>query len=216
MKSECQKSLTDADIEALREKIKPYHTEKRYLHALAVEREAASLGKLYLPEKIAELRASALLHDITKKNDLEKQLKYCAEFGIIISKYDMLSPKTFHAKTAAALIGRDFPEFDRSEIVSGVRWHTTGHDEMTVFEAIIYLADYIEETRTFPACAELRSYFYDGIAAGRDKREHLYETMVMSFDKTICDLVCDGAMIDTDTIQARSFYLQKLNGTAKN
>ena len=87
------------------------------------------------------LRAAALLHDITKKCDFEKQLQYCAEFDIIIGNYDKLSPKTFHSKTAAAIIPRDFPEFDDEEIISGVRWHTTGHDGMTDFEAIVYLAD---------------------------------------------------------------------------
>ncbi len=203
-----EKRITEEDILALREKIRPYLKEKRYLHTLAVEKEAEYLGRLYLPEKVMNLRAAALLHDITKKCDFEKQLQYCDEFGIIIGDYDMLSPKTFHSKTAAALIMRDFPEFNVEDIVSGVRWHTTGHDNMTVFEAIIYLADYIEETRTFQDCVILRKYFRDMIDSGEDKDLALCRTMVKSFDMTIANLISEGAPVDTDTVSARNYYLR--------
>jgi len=205
-----EKRITEEDILSLREKIRPYLKEKRYLHTLAVEKEAEFLGNLYLPEKVMSLRAAALLHDITKKCDFEKQLQYCDEFGIIIGDYDKLSPKTFHSKTASALISRDFPEFDTEDITSGVRWHTTGHDNMTVFEAIIYLADYIEETRTFPDCVALRKYFRDGIGAGEDKDLVLSRTMVKSFDMTIANLIEEGAPVDTDTVSARNFYLRSV------
>ena len=67
--------FSESDILTLREKVKPYLTEKRYSHTLAVEKEAAYLGSIYLPEKIAELRVSALLHDVTKKCDFEKVLQ---------------------------------------------------------------------------------------------------------------------------------------------
>ncbi len=202
---------TEEDILSLREKVKPYLTEKRYLHTLAVEREAQRLGEMFLPKKILHLRAAALLHDITKKCVLEKQLHYCEKFDIIINDYDIMSPKTFHSRTAAALISCDFPEFCKSEIVDGVRWHTTGHEGMTVFEAIIYLADYIEDTRTFPDCIELRRYFYDGIKAGDDKYLHLYRTMVKSFDMTVGNLLSEGAVVDTDTVQARNYYLKLIS-----
>lgn len=203
-------TYTEADILALREKIKPYLTAKRYAHTLAVEREAQYLGEIYLPESVMKLRASALLHDVTKKDDLQKQLHYCDKFDIIISDYDICSPKTFHSKTAAALITEAFPEFADEEIVNGVRWHTTGREGMSVFEAIVYLADYIEDTRTFPDCVKLRRFFRDGIASGEDKYLLLYRTMVKSFDMTVRGLLDEGALVDTDTVMARSYYLLKL------
>lgn len=209
------KVIEESDILFLREAVKSYLTEKRYLHTLAVEREAARLGELYLPEKTAELRCAALLHDITKKCDLEKQLQYCEEFDIIMGDYDILSPKTFHSKTAAAVAARDFPELATPDVISGVRWHTTGHDNMTVFEAIVYLADYIEDTRSFSDCVELRDYFYTGLAAGEDKNELLCRTMIRSFDMTVSGLIEEGAPIDSDTVQARSFYISRLRSLSK-
>ncbi len=210
-----ERVYTEDDVIRLREQIRPYLTEKRYAHTLAVEREADFLGQIYMPENVLKLRASALLHDITKMCVSEKQLQYCSEFGIIISDYDILSPKTLHSKTAAALIGRDFPEFDDCEITEGVRWHTTGRDGMSVFEAIIYLADYIEDTRTFPDCVELRRYFREALDSGEDKHVLLYRTMVKSFDMTIKNLLDDGKLICEDTVRARNYYVKLLLTSGK-
>ena len=197
-------------ITTLRTAVKPYLTEKRYAHTLAVEKEAAALARLYLPEKEEALRIAALLHDITKKESTEKQLQMCAEFGIMVSEDDVLAPKTFHAKTAAALAERDFPSYANEEICRGIRYHTTGRADMTVFEAIVYLADYIEETRTFADCVTLRCYFYHRIETEPpEKRDSiLRDTMILSFDMTIRNLMEEGGLIDHDTIEARNGYVR--------
>lgn len=200
--------LSDEMLSVLRERVRGYLKPKRYLHTLAVEEEAAKLGEMFLPERINALRAAALLHDITKRDDLEKQLQYCSEFGIIYDVSDKASPKLFHAKTAAAVAGRDFAEFVDDEIISGIRWHTTGRAEMTTFESIVYLADYIEKTRTFPDCVMLRRYFYGGICEpGTDLSDHFRKTMVLSFDMTIRNLIEEGSPIDRDTVAARNRFL---------
>ncbi len=205
-----RKELSESKLAELREAVRPYLKPKRYLHTLAVEEEAARLGALFLPERVNALRASALLHDITKKDDLEKQLQYCAEFGIIYDIFDRNSPKIFHAKTAAELARRDFSDYVDDEIISGIRWHTTGRAEMTLFETIVYLADYIEKTRDFEDCVVLRRFFYDGISdPAADRRECLVRTMVLSFDMTIRQLLSDGAPIDGDTIGARNRFLRE-------
>ena len=203
--------LTDEMLSVLRERVRDYLKPKRYLHTLAVEEEAARLGELFLPDRINALRAAALLHDITKRDDLEKQLQYCSEFGIIYDVLEKSSPKLFHAKTAAELARRDFAEFVDDEIISGIRWHTTGREQMTAFESIVYLADYIEKTRTFPDCVELRRYFWDGVAEpGADVAEHFKKTMVLSFDMTIRNLIEENAPIDRDTVAARNRFILEL------
>lgn len=205
--------ITEEMLSDLREDIKPYLTEKRYAHTLAVEKAAAELGAVYLPDQVTKLRAAALLHDITKKADTEKQLQYCGEFGIMVTQSDRQSPKIFHARTGAALAERDFAAYADPMVISGIRWHTTGHDGMTVFEAIVYLADYIEETRTFPDCVALRQYFREELAKADTPAEReavLRRTMVRSFDMTIRNLLEENAPVDNDTINARNYYLAAL------
>ncbi len=202
--------LNEEKLDILRKRVEEYLTEKRYRHTLAVEREAEALGKVYLPDKLLELRCSALLHDITKMLSLEKQLQYCQMFGIMVRNGDELSPKIFHAKTAAELAKRDFSEFVDDEIISGIRWHTTGRRDMSLFESIVYLADYIEDTRTFDDCVKLRRYFYDRISDGSDREEVLLLTLIRSFDMTIGNLMEEGALIDSDTIDARNYFIENL------
>ena len=64
--------LTDEEVVVLSERVRPYLTGKRYEHTVAVAEEAARLGELFLPGRINNLRAAALLHDITKRADFQK------------------------------------------------------------------------------------------------------------------------------------------------
>lgn len=206
--------ITDEMLENLRGKIRSYVTRERtYEHILGTEKAAYELAKIYLPEEMHNMaRAAALLHDITKNLTVDEHMEILRDSDCI-SEVELRSPKLLHSKSAAALIPADFPEFDDSTVVSAVFWHTTGHDGMTVFEMLIYLADYIEETRTFPDCIALRNYFFDNINGYKtecDKFFHLYKTMVKSFDYTIGGLIEDETFIDNNTVECRNYCLQML------
>lgn len=212
-------SITADTLSTLRERITPYLKEKRYRHTLAVEDEAARIGAVYLPHKIGKLRIAALLHDITKRASFEKQLQYCEEFGIMVSAQDIASPKVFHAMTAEAVARRDFADFVDEEVLSGIRWHTTGCDKMSLFSAIVYLADYIEPSRTFEDCVALREYFWSGMPDAEDslgRTVHFCKTMVMSFDLTIQNLIREGEGICTDTVLARNCFIDRLESLTKD
>ena len=199
---------TDEMLSELREKVRPYLKPKRYEHTLAVEREAAALGEIFIPSEVKRLRAAALLHDVTKKLDLSEHLQICREFDIIVGGCPEMEKKLFHSKTAPAIIGRDFDGYYDDDILSAVRWHTTGRDNMTVFEALVYLADYIEDTRTFTDCVLLRRYFYSRLSAGElTPLEIFRKTMIMSFDMTIKNLIDEKGLIDLDTISARNYFV---------
>jgi nicotinate-nucleotide adenylyltransferase len=204
--------LSEEDIRELSEKVQPYLTGKRYAHTMAVAEEAARLGAIFgfSEDDRNRLRASALMHDITKLADSKKQLQYCEEFGIIIEPEKNVSASVFHGITGAALAARDFADYADADILSGIRWHTTGRYGMTVFESIIYLADYIEPTRTFDDCLALRQYFYDriaGCASETERDDILRDTMIYSFDLTIGNLLEDQRIIDSDTICARNYFI---------
>lgn len=190
--------------------IKALETEKRFNHTLGVQKEAYELGNIFLPNKAYKLQLSGLLHDITKDFSLEKQLKLCEKYNVSIDKNNIV-PKLLHAKTgceyARELFGKEVID---DEIYSAIYYHTTGRNNMSLFEAIIYLADYIESGRTFEDCVLLRNYFYDNIKNANsfdDKLEILRKTMVLSFDLTIKNLIEENKQIDMDTIEARNYFL---------
>lgn len=197
----------ESALAELRASVSREMSEKRFRHTAEVEKMAARLGRLYAPDKVDVLRAAALLHDITKEYSAERQVQICREQGIRISKQDILTPKTFHAKTAAALIPTLYPEFADDEVISAVRWHTTGRANMGLLEKLVYLADYIDESRTFPDCVALREMFWIELPETMSYEErciHLDRVLIRSFDMTIAGLIEDGVPISEDTFSARN------------
>lgn len=207
--------ITEKMLHSLREEVKGSMSERRFAHTAAVEEMVARLCALYCPEYTLQLRAAALLHDLTKELTPEEQEALCQAYDIPVDEAQRRSQKTYHAKTGAARIVRDFPAFADPIIVNAVRWHTTGHEEMTLTEKLLYLADYIDDTRTFPSCVLLRRYFFGAepeLMSQEERERHLRATLLLSFEHTLKDLAAEGAPIDEDTIRARNSLLAEESG----
>lgn len=186
--------------------IKRFVSGKRYTHSLGVEKECRALADIFgLNEKDRQrLSAAGYLHDITKEKTADEQIALCRKYGIETSPYDLLAPKLFHAKTGAALARELYPDVV-DDFVYGCIWrHTTGHPNMTLPEKLVYLADYIEEGRTFDDCVELRRYFYKHIENGENRDTVLRDTLIISFDMTMRSLMEDERLIDENTIATRN------------
>lgn len=200
-------------LDALRRSVGEGLSEYRYRHILEVERMIVRIGEIYLPHRIPELRAAALLHDFTKELSPTEHERILTSHGILLSESDRLSPKLYHAVTAAILFPERFPELATSDTVSAVRYHTTGREAMTLFEMLLYLADYIDESRTFSDCVALRSFFFSKDLPSLSEEErlsHLYETLVRSVDYTVRALTDEGAPISPDSILMRNDLIARL------
>ena len=204
------KIITEQALDELRADVRSQMGEKRYNHTLGVEREIDKLAQLYCPEKREMLRAAALLHDITKEYTAQMQIEVMEKHGIAVSEASLRSPKLFHSLTASLIIPERYPEFASDELVRAVSVHTTGCGSMTLSDKLLYLADYIEDTRTFEDCVALRRFFWNGIDNGEDILLHLDRTMVMSLDMTIRDLLERGKVIADDTLAARNSLILSL------
>lgn len=199
--------MTEKLILKLRDTVSTSMSPKRAFHTLEVEKMAVRLGEIYAPEKITVLRVAALLHDITKELSIDEHIELCKEYGIELSDNDILAPKTLHARTAAAKIERDFPDYNDADVISAVRWHTTGREGMSITDKLIYLADYIDDSRKFEDCVKLREFFFDfdfDSADDKEKLAHLRDTLIYSYDMTIAALLECTAPIAKDTFDARN------------
>lgn len=206
--------ISEEALEKLREQITSMMSGGRLLHTLAVERMAVRIADIYCPEKRDILAAAALLHDITKEKTVEEHIAICKKFGAEYSQQNIDAPKTFHAITAAALIPEKFPELADGEIISAVRYHTTGREGMTLIEKIIYIADYIDETRTFSDCITLREMFWGRDVSKMSEKErllHLDRVVLRSLEMTITDLIECGRVINSDTLAAKEYILKQVN-----
>jgi nicotinate-nucleotide adenylyltransferase len=133
---------------------------KRINHVLGCEAEAVKLAQHYGADE-EEAREAAILHDMTKALDLDDQLQLCRKYDIMTDTVERSEVKLLHSKTGAA-VARDL--FGVSDAVhDAIYWHTTGCEDMTLLEKIIYIADYIEPTRNFDGVDELRKLTYEDL-----------------------------------------------------
>ena len=206
--------ITDEMLDALRTRIGSLMSEHRYSHTLGVEKMAAFLSEFCLPEKEKELRAAALLHDVTKELSYEEQLCMLADIENLsnakLSSSDM-EPAVIHSFTAQVVVKRDFKEFATDEIVSAVTKHTVGDIDMSVFDKIIFLADFIEETRTYQASVDTRNFVINSMKNGEisQNSETLVKACIMEINSTISHLKAMGKVVNEKTVLAKAALLSK-------
>ena len=162
-------------------------------HVWGCEHEARSLAKRWGADE-GDAAEAGILHDITKKLTPAEQLLLSEKYGIINDTNELENAKLFHAKTGAAL-SRDLfgvPE----EIESAIRWHTTAHENMTLLEQIIYLADYIEPTRDFPGVERLRKLAYEDLRAA----------MILGLEMGLEEIRAEGREPHENSVRALEWF----------
>jgi nicotinate-nucleotide adenylyltransferase len=91
-----------------------------------------------------------------------------------------------------------------------------GRENMTLAEKIIYLADYIDETRTYEDCVALRNEFFSAEPEKMSKKEqidHLGRVILHSFEITIADLTRRGKVVSSCTVKAKNSIISELKNS---
>ena len=181
--------LTRLPPEKLRPTALSFLKHARIPHVLGTEQEAVRLALRYGAD-VDRARTAALLHDCTKRLEMDEQLALCAQYGIELDELEQQALKLLHAKTGAAVARDRFGVDD--EIYSAIFWHTTGHADMTLLEKVIYLADYIEPTRSFPGVDALRAACYEDLDKG----------LLMGLEMTVEEMKERGNPVHSATLAA--------------
>ena len=163
----------------------------RYRHTLGCEKAAIQLARRFGADE-EKCAFAALLHDITKRLSREEQLYLCEKYDIIPCDVEKVEWKMLHGKTAAEIARHEYRAPD--DVCDAIACHTTGKAGMTLIDKIIYLADYIEETRDF-----------DGVEPARRLAQHdIDRALLYCYDTSLADLVARGKLIHRDTVEARN------------
>ena len=93
----------------------------------------------------------------------KKKITMCEKNKFEITEFERNNPFLIHAKLGAFL-AKDKYKVEDPEILSAITWHTTGKEDMTLLEKIIYIADYIEPARNkAPHLTRLRKLAFTDI-----------------------------------------------------
>ena len=143
--------LSRENIDLIKADLKEKLPKKRYEHTLGVAYTAASLAMCY-GEDILKAELAGILHDVAKakksselKDDMKEYIDPYTD-GDYVALIADKAPQILHAVYAPCLAKKDYKIEDK-DILSAIRWHTTGKKDMTMLEKIVFVADYIEPNR---------------------------------------------------------------------
>ncbi|MFS0861634.1 bis(5'-nucleosyl)-tetraphosphatase (symmetrical) YqeK [Fredinandcohnia sp. 179-A 10B2 NHS] len=174
-------------------------TSHRYKHTLGVMETAIRLAEQYGAD-IKKAEAAAIFHDYAKFRDKEEMKQ------IIINQKmpsDLLIYNTelWHAPVGAYLVKTEVGIQDQ-EILHAITYHTSGRENMTLLEKVIFVADYIEPGRQFPGVDEVRK------VANQD----LDKALVLSLRNTIMFLVKKSQPVYPETLLTYNALLLEKEG----
>ena len=150
------------EIRKLRKKIEKVQDAKRFEHTLGVEYTAAALAMCY-GASVEDARLAGLLHDCAKCLTDEKRLSICKKNDIPVTEIEMRNPFLLHAKVGAFLAKEKYG-VGKQDILNAILYHTTGHENMSLLEKIIFVADYIEPGRKqAPNLLEIRKLAFQNL-----------------------------------------------------
>lgn len=183
-------------MDCARKKLMGMLDGSRYLHSLGVSETASRLAVKYGadPDKAS---LAGLVHDCAKSLSGGQLLKEAFDANIEVDYVDRAQPGLLHGPVGAVIARREFA-IDDDEILDSIRYHTTGREDMTLLDKIIYIADYIEPGRNFPGVEELRT----------ESAKDLDRGIMMAMDGTIEFVLERKMMLDLKTVRARNFMLR--------
>lgn len=144
------------------DKAATYLDAKRLVHSKNTALVALSLNRNFCP-KIDEDKVllAGLLHDVGKmydKTELPKNIK-----NAIPS--DSIGTPVQHQFVSAEIVKNDFRISDE-DVLNAIRFHTTGRENMSQFEKLIYVSDLISYERNFQGVESLRKAVYNDFEKG--------------------------------------------------
>jgi nicotinate-nucleotide adenylyltransferase len=178
-------------------------TPQRQAHSLRVAELAASRAvalKLFENKAIA----AALFHDCAKS--LDKNSPYLNDFTPPTAWGDI--PREVYHQFAGAFVAEKYFGVTDSEVLDAVRYHTSARPNMSELEKLIFLADMLEEGRSYEGVGELRALFFKG--------KDLDECLTEALKQTLLFLQKKGGEIYPLTREAYLFYAEKQNKKEKS
>lgn len=178
--------------------IKNRLTPKRLYHSICVAEKAKHLAEKYGadPEKAY---TTGLVHDIMKNESVEDMLQLIENDGQVLIENEKAITVTLHAIAGEVYLRKNLGVTDE-EVLSAVRWHTTGKEDMSLFEKVIYVADLVSEDREYPDVNEVRQLAED----------NLDKTLLRGLSFTIEDNARKHKLIHIDTVKAYNYYAERI------
>ena len=173
-------------------------TPQRLYHSICVAEQAKHLAEKFGGDS-EKAYTAGLIHDIMRYEPVEKMLELIENDGQILTDSEKNITVTLHAIAGEIFLRKELGVTD-NEILSAVRWHTTGKEDMSLLEKLIYVADLTSEDREYPDILEVRAM----------AEESLDKTCLRGLSFTIEDNAKKCRPIHIDTVKAYNYLAERI------
>lgn len=163
---------------------------KRFQHTMNVKKLAVRMAQHYgvNTEKTA---LAAILHDSAKELPRTELLQIMQD-NAIIKKGTQNRPEPVWHGICAAILAKTQWNVQDEEILSAIACHTTGKENMSKLDKILFLADMTSAERDYPGVEELRSL----------EMRNLDKAMIQALKMTISFVEQKNAIADPESAKA--------------
>ena len=121
--------------------------ERRLKHSLNVSKCAVKLSEIYKCDK-QKAEIAGLVHDCAKYFT-DEQIEDCVrKFNIELDPLEVNNLALSHS-VIGSYVAKEVFDIDDKEIINAIKYHTTGRENMSLLEKIIYMADLIKREGNF-------------------------------------------------------------------
>lgn len=185
------------DLNGIVEELGKWIDERRLHHSIGVSSCAVDLANHYGVDE-NKARLAGLVHDCAKSLSLEKFLELGRIYGFEADEISLRNKALLHAPIGAYLAG-DLFDIKDPEILEAIACHTTGKEDMSLLDKIIFVADYIEEDRDYPGVEEIRKFAFIDLDEG----------VIKALELSIINALERGKLLHPMTIEARNFLIME-------
>ena len=178
--------------------LKEHLNEHRFQHSLNVADKCLYLAQKYGCDE-DKAYFCGLIHDICKNESRENILQIFEKFGIILDNVQKNVDLLWHSIAGSLLVSEKFNVNDE-DILNAIKFHTTGRENMSKLEKIVFLADIISVDRDFDSVEFLRQI----------SEENLDLAVFYALKFSIENLARKKAPIHIDTINAYNFLAMEI------
>lgn len=173
-------------------------TPQRLYHSICVAEQAKHLAEIFGGDT-EKAYTAGLVHDIMRYEPPEKMIELIIGDGQVLTESEKKITVTLHAVAGEVYLRKNLKVTD-GEILSSVRYHTTGKEDMTLLEKIICAADLTSADREYPDVDEVRAL------AEKD----LDRTVLRGLSFTIEDNARKCRPIHIDTVKAFNYLAERI------
>jgi len=186
-------------IDEIKRELKKILKPGRFNHTIGVMNTSVKLAQTYGADE-SKAAMAGLLHDCAREIKGEVLFELCERYHIPVDDVCRTQPELLHGPLGSKLSEEVYGVSDR-EVLDAVCYHTTGRENMSLLEKIVFVADIIEPSRNFKGVDEIR----------KDAFVDLDKAVLAALDGSIRYVLSKGALLHIDTVNSRNYLINEIN-----